>query len=167
MLFRSGLHHLERDFLQSGLNRGKLKLGLFEYSDTALRNTSISSYFQNSMRLLDQNVMDSLFRPEAPVYTKVRDEIPSYYGDDAQLSDCLVADGCAILGRAEQSILFRAVYIEKGAYVKNSIIMQGSRIGEGAILENVILDKGVTVSPYIHLCSTGQHPITLHKGETI
>lgn len=162
-----GLHHFERDFLQRGLNNGWLKVGIYEHQGVALRNSSVAAYFQNSMELLDEKVMDGLFRPDAPIYTKVRDESPSYFGDDAEVSDCIVADGCTLNGHVERSILFRAVIIEKGADVKNTIIMQGSRIGEGAILENVIIDKGVTVRPYIHLRSSERHPIILHKGEVV
>jgi glucose-1-phosphate adenylyltransferase len=162
-----GLHHFERDFLQRGLNNGRLRIGIYEYRGIALRNSSVAAYFQNSMELLNEAVMDGLFRPDAPIYTKVRDESPSYYGDDAKVSDCIIADGCTINASVERSILFRAVTINKGADVKNAVIMQGSRIGEGAILENVIIDKGVTVSPYVHLRSSPHHPIILHKGEIV
>ena len=43
-------------------------------------------------------------------------------------------------------MLFRGVRVHKGAYIKNSIIMQKGEIGANAVLENMICDKDVTIT---------------------
>ncbi|MDO4750015.1 MAG: glucose-1-phosphate adenylyltransferase subunit GlgD [Eubacteriales bacterium] len=162
-----GLHHLERDFLQSGFNRGKLRIAVHEHRDVFFRSTGVAEYFRNNLALLDEKVMHELFRPDMPVFTKVRDEVPSFYGDSARPENCLIADGCEVYGRVERSVLFRAVTVGKGAELTSCVVMQGSRIGEGAVLENVIVDKGVTVFPHVHLRGAEEHPVVLRKGAVI
>ncbi|UKI36132.1 MAG: hypothetical protein L6V93_19520 [Clostridiales bacterium] len=83
-----------------------------------MRNTSVASYFNNNFKLLDCDVRKNIFSPRAPIYTKVRDEAPTYYGKNSLVDDCLVADGCVINGNAEGCVIFRDVEIEEGAEVK-------------------------------------------------
>ena len=165
--YAKGYVHLERDFLQRGLNEKKLKLGVYKFDGVVLRNEDIKSYYKNNMALLESRVRKGLFIQDSPIYTKVRDEIPTYYGEGNDVRDCLLADGCTICGKAENSILFRGVKLESGAEVKGCIIMQGAKIGKGAKLECVILDKNVTVTDGAELKGTPEHPVIVRKGETV
>ena len=65
----------------------------------------------------------------------------------ARRPNCLIADGCHLFGKAENSVIFREVDIEEGAEVRDSIVMQGSKIGAGASIRYCILDKNVTIRP--------------------
>ena len=75
-----------------------------------------------------------------------------------------MADGCHLEGLAEQSVLFREV---KYAAVSRSVIMKGVQIGEGAVLDCVILDSDVTVRDHVILKGTPEHPVIVKKGATI
>ena len=120
------------------------------------------------MALLDPSVRKGLFgNPDLTIYTKVRDEVPSYYGEDAEINDCIVADGCKLEGEAERCILFRGVQLCKDAEIEDCIIMQDTVIGEGAELKYVILDKDVTVPAGAKLRGTKNHPYVVKRGETI
>lgn len=165
--YSRGYTHFERDFLQRGFNMGTLKLGAYRFSGVVLRNSDIESYYSNNMQLLDREVRDGLFLQDAPIYTKVRDEAPTYYAAGSKVSACIIADGCIVRGEAQRSIIFRDVSIEKGATVKNSIIMQGTKIGAGAMLDCVILDKNVTVREGACLKGTPEHPVIVKKGEVV
>ena len=162
-----GLVHLERDFIQRAFNDKLLKVGLFEFTGIVLRNDSISSYFANNMALLSKKIRDGIFVKGQPIYTKVRDEIPTYYGEGSEVNDCLLADGCTIYGKVENSVLFRGVDVAPDAEIKSSIIMQGAKVGRGAKLECVILDKNVTVSDGAVLKGTPEHSVIVKKGETV
>ena len=87
------------------------------------------------MELLNPDVRRQLFPPERPVYTKVRDEVPVRYGINASAKNSMIADGCIIEGTVENSVIFRGVKIDKGAVVKNSILMQGTYVGEKSVLD--------------------------------
>ena len=67
-------------------------------------------------------------------------------------------------GEVENSILFRNVYIEKGAKVKNSIIMQGTIIRKDSSLNCVITDKDVIVSETRELSGSPNYPIYIAKN---
>ncbi len=64
-------------------------------------------------------------------------------------------------------MLFRGVKIGENASVKNSIIMQKSQVGEGAELENVILDKNVTITPGKKLKGDPSFPLIIDKNSII
>lgn len=162
-----GCTHFERDFLQRGFNVGALKVGAYRFDGVVLYNSDIVRYYKNSMALLDKNVRDGMFRKDAPIYTKVRDEAPTYYAKGSCVANCIVADGCVMRGVAENSVIFREVTIAEGATVKSSIIMQGAKIGKNAHLECVILDKNVVVTDGACLKGTPDHPVIVKKGEIV
>jgi len=165
--YSRGYTHFERDFLLRGFNSGELKLGAYRFDGVVLYNCDIESYFANNMALLNKNIRDGIFLHDSPIYTKVRDETPTYYGKGNKVSNCIIADGCMMYGDVRDSIIFREVVVEEGAVVKNCIAMQGARIGKGAKLDCVILDKNVTVTEGACLKGTPQHPVIIKKGETV
>ena len=165
--YARGWVHLERDFILRGLNEKSIKVAIHKFDGVVLRNEDIKSYYKNNMALLNEDIRKGLFLKDSPIYTKVRDEIPSYYREGSNICDCLVADGCDLDGEAYNSILFRGVKLSKDAVVRDSIIMQGTKIGKGAHLECVILDKNVTVSDGAVLKGTKEHPVIIKKGETV
>ena len=55
----------------------------------------------------------------------------------------------------------------EGAEVRDSIVMQGSRIGAGASIRYCILDKNVTIRPGTKLLGSKDHPLVVDKGDTV
>ena len=43
------------------------------------------------------------------------------------------------------------MWVKDGAEVSDSVLMDGVRIGEGAIVRNAIIDKGVVVPPGVQI----------------
>lgn len=163
----AGFYHFEKDFLQKHFNEGKITVNVYTFGGTILRNRDIATYLKNNIKLTDEEIHNSLFKPAAPIYTKVRDEIPTYYGEDSVVDECIVADGCIIHGTMERSVLFRDVKVEKGAKIIGSVVMQGSKIGENAYIENAIIDKNVTITEGTRLIGAKESPVIIKKGETI
>ncbi len=163
-----GLHLLERDFIQEGFLRGELSLNPYVFRGRVLRNDSVASYFANNLALVDDRALRAdLFLTERPIYTKVRDEVPSYYSESTEVADCLLADGCRIDGALSHSVLFRDVVVGRGTRIKNALIMQGAKIGEDCYIENVILDKNVTVGNGVRLVGASLTPYIVEQGERI
>ena len=161
------LYHMDRNLVMGGWRRGVVSVNVYEHEGVAQFNESVDEYYINTLSLLDKEVRHDLFGANHPVFTKVRDRVPCYYGEEAELDDCLLADGCVLEGKVEDSVLFRQVSIGEGAEVENCIIMNDCVIGAGAKLKNVILDKEVTVTPGAKLYGTKGHPIVIKKGETV
>ena len=159
--------HMDRDLVMGGWQHGKVSVNTYTFEGTAMFNESVEEYFANSMALLKKEVRADLIGGAHPVYTKVRDRVPTYYAEGCEIENCVIADGCILKGEVEDSILFREVSIGKGAEVENCIIFNDSVIGEGAELKYAILDKNVTVTPGAKLYGTKEHPIVIKKGETV
>ena len=160
-------YHMDRDLVMGLWSKGLASVNVFEFEGVALYNESVEEYFSNSLALLDKEVRHDLFGRNHPIFTKVRDRVPTYYGEDCQIDNCLIADGCFLEGGAKDSILFRQVSIGKGAHLENCVIMNDAVIAEGARLENVILDKNVTITPGATLIGSKHKPIVIERGETV
>ena len=159
--------HMDRDLVLGQWQEGKLSINVYQFKGAALFNDTVEEYFRNSLALIDKEVRHDLFFFNHPVFTKVRDRVPTYYGEDCEVEDCLVADGCILEGEAENSILFRNVTIAEDAEVEDCVIMNDTVIGEGAELKYVILDKDVTIRPGAKLFGTPKNPIIIKRGETV
>jgi len=160
-------YHMDRDLVMGGWRRGQIGINVYQFAGTALYNESVEEYFANSLSLICKDIRNDIFNGNHPVYTKVRDRVPTYYGEGCEIENCLIADGCMLEGEVEDSVLFRQVTIEKDAEVENCIIMNDSVVGEGAELKYVILDKNVTVTPGAKLVGTKKNPIVVKRGETV
>ena len=161
------LYHMDRNLVMGGWRRGTTSVNVYEHDGVAMYNESVNEYYNNTLSLLCKDVRADLFGANHPVYTKVRDRVPCYYGEEAELENCLIADGCMLEGEVEDSVLFRQVTIAPGAEVENCILFNDCVVGEGAELKYVILDKDVTVTPGAKVYGTKEHPIVIKKGETV
>jgi glucose-1-phosphate adenylyltransferase len=161
------LYRFERDFLLNQYQAGNLTVNIYQFNGVALYNESPAEYYRSNLSILDKEIRHDLFGRNHPIYTKVRDRVPSYYGEYCEIENCLVADGCFLEGEAEDSVLFRQVTIAEHAEVENCVIMNDSVVGAGAKLEYVILDKNVTVRPGARLVGTEKNPIIIKRGETV
>ena len=148
-------------------NVNNLNVRGYYHDGYVARITSLQSYFQHSMELLKPQVWRELFFKSGLIYTKVKDEPSAKYMSDANVENSLIATGCYIEGRVENSILFRGVKVHKGAYIKNSIIMQSCEIGPRVVLENIICDKGVIINADKRLKGEVKYPIVIKKGQVI
>ena len=160
-------YRFERDFILQDWADGKLSVGAWEFDGVALFNESTEEYFRNNLAIIDRNIRHSLFQDDRTIYTKVRDQVPTFYGEGCEVNDCIVADGCILLGSAENSVFFRGVKVSTGASVKNCVVMARCEIGIGAQLEYCILDKEVKINAGVKLIGTPEHPIILNRGDVV
>ena len=156
-----GFTSFESDILIKQLS--SLKIFAYEFKGYYAGIDSMAAYYKHNLELLDKSVRDELFG-ERDIYTKVRDSAPSKYGENAIVKNSLISDGCEIEGVVENSILFRGVKVEKGAVVRNSIIMQDNIIGQNTTLDCVITDKNVVVSNRKTLGGCATLPYYIPKG---
>jgi glucose-1-phosphate adenylyltransferase len=159
--------HMDRDLVLGGWQAGKVSVNVYQFEGVAMFNESIAEYFQNSLSLIKKDIRADIFGGSHPVFTKVRDRVPTYYGEDCEVENCLIADGCMIEGEAEDSVLFRQVTICEDAEVEDCVIMNDTVVGKGAELKYVILDKNVTINPGVRLIGTKNSPIIIKRGETV
>ena len=124
----------------------------------------MTDYYTCNLELLDSAVRKQLFNvPGRPVLTKVRNSPPTKYAESAVVKNSLIADGCMIEGRVENSVIFRGVKIGKDTVVRNSILMQDTFTGEKVSLNCVITDKNVVIRDGRVLSGCEEVPFYLAK----
>lgn len=129
--------------------------------------SSLDEYFKANMDLLDRKNRQDLFNINRPIYTKVRDDMPSRYGLGSSVKNSLIAQGCVIEGEVENSIISKGVRIGKNTKVSNCIIMQDTKIGIGANLNYVISDKDVVIKDGRALCGYDSFPIYIPSEKVL
>lgn len=159
----SGIFY-ERDILAHQLD--KLDVRGYCFEGYVARITSSRSYFEENMKLLQEENLNALFEP-SPVYTKIRDDNPTRYMSSSKVKSVMAADGCVIEGEVENSILFRGVKIGRGAKVKNCVLMQDTVIEDGASVEYLITDKQVRISEGKSLKGTETFPVYVEKNKKV
>ena len=162
--FVRGCTHFERDVLLPQLDA--LKVFGYECKNYAARITDMKTYFDENMKLLDDDNLTALFGGNQ-IYTKIRDDNPTRYINGAQVKNTMAADGCVIEGTVENSILFRGVKVGKGAVVKNCILMQDSVVNENASLQYLITDKNVVISEGKTIVGSDSFPVYIPKSHRI
>lgn len=145
----------------------ELKIFGFEHSEYVAVMDNTATYFEASMALLDKKVRSQLFNKKRPIFTKVRDGMPTRYGVKASVKNCLVGDDCIIEGTVINSILSRGVKVGKGAVVENCILMQETKIGENATVCNVIADKNASVDDSVVLKGTSERYCFIDKNQIL
>ena len=162
--FVRGNIYFERDVLAPNLE--KLNVQAFKFDGYYARINDMKSYFNENMKLLEDENLDGLFAPN-PVYTKIRDDNPTRYISGSKVKNIMAADGCVIEGEVENSILFRGVKIGKGAKVKNCVLMQDTVVEDGANLEYVISYKNVHITAGKELKGTDTLQVFVEKRKVV
>ena len=117
--------------------------------------------------MLDEKIRDELFNGNNPIYTRIKDSVPTIYGEKCKITNSLIADGCNINGVVEDCIVFRDVKIEEGTVIKKSIIMQNTIIEKNSSLSCVITDKDVTITQNKMLAGSETMPFIINKGKIV
>ena len=106
---------------------------------------TIESLWEANMEFLDPthelNLRDASWR----IYSKTIDATPQQFSKDADVRHSLITDGCYVAGTIEHSILSRNVKVGKGSFIKDSVIMPGTVIGENVHIEKAIVGENAFI----------------------
>lgn len=157
-----GYHNFYRDIINRHHKKDNFRVYKFDGYYNVI--SSMTGYFHTSMDMIGEENRKALFsRPNAPIYTKVRNSAPTRYTASARVESSLVADGCVIEGTVENSIIFRGVHVGKGSVVRNSILMQDTYVGTSVHLGCVITDKNVIIKDGRNLSGHESMPFYIPK----
>lgn len=79
------------------------------------------------------------------IYSKNLIAPPNFMTEDANVKDSLVVDGCFVAGNVEHSILSTNVQVKPNAIIKDSFVMSGATIGEGAKINRAIIGEDAAI----------------------
>ena len=164
-----GITYGWRSFAKDVITKKFGELRIFGYKHTGYCQLidSLEVYLNTSLEILNRETRNEIFKGAQPILTRVKDSVPTKYGDHAHVKNSYIADGCLIDGNVENSVIFRNVKIEKGARVKNSVIMQNTIVEENAFLSSVISDKNVRITAGKALSGCDTLPLVIQKNKIV
>ena len=139
----------------------------FEYTGYLANVHSVESYYRSNLDMLETQNFIKLFSPNQKVYTKVKNEEPTYYAKTSNIKTSQFASGSIVEGRVENSVVSRRVYLHQGSEVRSSILFPGVVVHENAIVEHAILDKGVEIAAGVTIRGSLYAPVVVQKGTIV
>lgn len=114
--------------------------------------STVESYYKTNMDFLKPEVRKFFFRDYPHIYSKVDDLPPAKYNMGSEVHNSLVASGCIINSKVENSVLFKEVFVGKNCVIKNSIILNEVYIGDNTHIENCIVESRGTLKANTYYC---------------
>ena len=106
---------------------------------------TIDSLWEANLDLLNPKVDLDLSDPSWKIYSRTPTAPPHYVSPDATVQNSMVTEGCEISGDVDFSVIFADVTIEKGAVIRDSIIMPGTVIKSGAVVQYAIVAENAVI----------------------
>lgn len=106
---------------------------------------TIDSLWEANLDLLNPNVDLDLSDPDWKIYSRNPVAPPHYVSPDATVQNSLISEGGLVEGSVDFSILFANVSIEKGAVVRDSILMPGTVVKKGAVVQYAIVAENAVI----------------------
>lgn len=106
---------------------------------------TIESYWQSNMELVKTLPDLNLYEDFSKIYTSDEHQPPTYMGYSSEIQTSVVSEGCEIYGSVHHSILGADVFVDEGAVIRDSIIMDKCCIGKGAVIERAIIDSEASI----------------------
>lgn len=142
----------------------KVKTSAYEYTGYLSNIFDIKSYYDANMSMLDPKKFTSLLYSKQKIYTKLKNEVATYYSPSSEVTNSQFATGCIVDGKAHSSLFSRSVVIEKGADISDSIVMASCTIRENAFIKHAILDKNVVVESGVKIIGSAEKPVVIKKN---
>lgn len=139
-----------KDVLPAMLNAGE-RLFAYPFSGYWKDVGTIDSLWEANMDLLDPNTTLDLSDEKEKIFSRNPSMSPQYIGENANIQNSLVSDGCDVDGNIEFSVLFPGVTVGTGATVTDSILMPGAVVEEGAVVEYAIVSENAVIKKNAHI----------------
>ena len=126
----------------------------YEFADYWKDVGTIASLWEANMDLLEENPEFDLTDPRWKIYSRSPVMPPQFLGDKAVVENSMLTEGCEVYGTVRHSVLFEGVRVDEGAVVENSVIMPGTHIKAGAVVNRTIVAEDCVVSENAHIGET-------------
>lgn len=106
---------------------------------------TISAYWEINLALLQEKPELDLYDASWVIHTRSQERPPVKLGPAGHLRDSLLSNGCVIDGTVVNSLLSPGVWVEAGAVVRDSVIVNDVIISAGAVVDRCVLDKEIEI----------------------
>ncbi len=156
---RYSTHDIGADIIPALLQSGE-KISVYDFMHNPVPGVSgaelgywrdvgnIEEYYDANMDVCGIEPVFNLYNPEWPVRTSPTLFPPAKFSLASEVYNSIVAEGCITTkARLVSSVLGFDVRVEEGAMLESSVLMNGVKVGSGARLSRVIVDKYVNIPP--------------------
>lgn len=119
---------------------------------------TISSLWEANMDILNPESGIDLNDPEWKIYARNMAEPPHYIGS-AAIKNSIITEGCNIEGTIENSVIFQGVTVEKGAVIRDSIVMPNTVVKAGARIDFSIVGWNAKIGENASIGSVQTEPV--------
>ncbi len=146
------------------LSEGK-KLFAYRFSGYWKDVGTISSLWETNMDILDKPEEINLVDRSWKIFSRNPVKPSHFIGKDGSVKNSALTDGCRIHGVVDHSVLSESVIVEKGAVVKDCVLLPGVIVKEGAHIERCIVDFGTVIGKNVKAGPNveGETAYTNHK----
>lgn len=140
----------EKDIIPKMLAENKdVYLSRFEGHWRSIR--TFRSYWKGNLEITEDYPDIDLYDNNWPIFTRSEEKPPVKFGANSSASKSLISNGAIINGHVENSVISPGVYIEEGALVKNSVILNNCTIRKNSLIDMCIFDKNVEIEENVCL----------------
>ena len=112
---------------------------------------TLNSYWEANMELIDIVPEFNLYEEYWKIYTKSDALPPQYFSEDSEVERSIIGEGTEIYGKVYNSVIGCNVMIGAGTVVRDSIIMNDTKIGSGGELNKVIIAENVQIGDRVKM----------------
>ncbi len=119
---------------------------------------TLHSYWEANMELIDIVPEFNLYEEYWKIYTRSEIQPPQYLSADSVAECSIIGEGSDIYGKVYNSVIGCGVTIGKGTVVRDSIIMNHTRIGDNCQLDKAIVAEDVCIGNGVVLGTGEERP---------
>lgn len=121
------------------------KLFAYEFTGYWKDVGTISSLWEANMDILNPQSGLCLNDKGWKIYARNMAEPPHFIGENADISNSIISEGCNVDGKIVNSIIYHGSTVEKGAEIHDSIIMPGTTVGANSRICHAIVGWDATI----------------------
>lgn len=106
---------------------------------------TIAAYWETNLDLLASQPALDLYDSDWVIRTRSGERAPVKFGSGGEVQNSLLSNGCEINGTVINSVLSPGVRVERGAVVRDSVIMNDTTILSGAVIDRCVMDKEIVI----------------------
>ena len=143
------LHDFATDLLPAAVARARVHA--YELVDRRGRAgywrdvSTVDSYWQAHMDLLDEPPKFDVFDPEWPIWTHQPPAGPARIIGSVRISSSLLGRGCVVAGEVSRSVLGAGCCMSEHSRVTSSVLLPDVRVGSGCSLDHVVIERGCSI----------------------